>query len=720
MNRNAATASPLIPLPVAGGRGARLAPASPPGLVRHLTSNAASWRQDGPFGPGRTAFFFAALMLALAVCPAARAGQDTGGGKPMPRARDGVIDLTGWSLDRDGPVRLDGGWELYPGRFAGPDDFAAGSPDTGGASYVLPGPWNREGTDGGAMGADTGYATLRLRVQGGPGTARPALALFNVNAAYRLWIGGELAAASGRVGTDAAGEVPLPSRRLIPFDNAGGSTDLVLQISNYHYRDGGLLAPVWLGPLEAMQAVQDREIGAAAFFVGAFLIMGLYHLGLYWFRRKNPSTLYFALYCLAWMGNFAASDTSGFVMRLAFPGLGAVFLDSLALGAFFVSVPVGYAFFRSLYPAEFSRRLEKAVIAVCAVFVGVAVLAPGMPLSRVLPLYYLISCLLIAYCLQRLYTAVRRGRHEAAFLFAGFVVLGAVGVNDMLTDMKILDSRPLLPMAMLVFILFQAFALSRRLSRAFAAEERLSGALEEKNAALTAEMAERTRLEGRIVSVSEDERRRISLELHDGLCQGLTAARLRLDAVSANMPEGGRDAGLDRLSGLLDNLVDQAYDLSRGLWPLEHDGVGVGPSFRDMIRRLAENGDIPVEFHRERACEGCRNPHLVQIYRIAQEAVANAVKHSGASRIEVSLTCPGGREALLTVRDDGRGRAAGKASPGGLGLGIMAHRARIIGGELRIGDAPGGGTLVACRVPCRDGRDPDRETGDACTTRRTS
>jgi signal transduction histidine kinase len=620
----------------------------------------------------------------------------------MPLARSGLFDLSGWDMAGLGPVRLDGEWELYPHRLLMPGDFGDSARTGEARGYVLPAPWNREHADGKAMASDAGYATLRLRLGPNPGTPRPALYIFNVSAAYRLWIDGVLAAADGVVGTDAATESPRPSGRLIPFADTGRPVELVLQVSNFHYRDGGLVAPMWLGPQETLQAWRDRSMGAAMFFVGSFFVMGLYHLALYFFRPKNVSPLYFALYCFAWMGNYAASDSSGFVLRLFVPGIGARLLDQLALSCFFVSIPVGFAFFRSLYPAEFSRRLEQACVAICAVFVAVAVFASGMTLAGALPAYYLASSLLIGYCLHRLHAAWRRGRDEAAFLFAGFCVLGVIGINDMLTDMKLLASTPLLPVGMLVFSLCQAFALSRRLSRAFASEERLSAALEEKNLSLTAEMAERTRLEREIVTISEEERRRISLELHDGLCQGLTAARLRCDALAPSVSDTAAGRGdLARLSGLLDGLVDQAYDLSRGLWPLEHDSVGVGPSFGDMVRRLGEASAIPMEFHRELACETCRNPHMAQLYRIAQEAVTNAVKHSRASRIVIALSCPGGREAVLTVCDDGRGLSGAAASPGGLGLGIMAHRARLIGGSLRIEDAPDGGVVVICAVPCR-------------------
>jgi signal transduction histidine kinase len=641
------------------------------------------------------------LLLTLALLLAPGSPGRAGTPPPMPRAEKGVVDLAGWDMAASGPVRLDGEWEYYPRQLLTPNDFQAGAPRREAGIYVVPQPWNRARSDQEAMGSDTGCATLRLRLEPALRVARPALALFGLNSAYRLWIDGVPAAGSGTVGTDSATEIPAPAKQIVPFADTGRPVDIVLQVSNHHARDGGLVAPVWLGSQATLGAWDNRDMATAMFFVGAFCLMGLYHAVLYGLRPATIAPLYFSLYCFGWMGNYAASDSSGWAIRLFFPDLTARFLDPLALSCFFITIPVGYAFFRSLYPLEFSRHLQWFCNVLCVVFVGVALGASGLTLNTVLPWHYLASSLLIVSCLRSLYRAWRRKRDEAGFLLAGFCVLGLIGLNDMLVDLHCLPSTPLLPVGMLVFSLSQAFALSHRLSRAFASEEKLAADLADKNQRLETEMAERTRLEQRIVTVGEEERRRISLELHDGLCQGLTAARLRCDALSpGDGAAGAAGEALARLSGLLDALVDQAYDLSRGLWPLEHDGVGIGPSFREMIRRQAASSAIPIEFHREMPCQACRRPHLAQLYRIAQEAVANALKHARAGRIVVSLTCPAGQGAVLAVRDDGCGRSGAKASAGGLGLGIMAHRARLIGGELRILDVPGGGTEVVCTAPC--------------------
>ena len=160
---------------------------------------------------------------------------------------------------------------------------------------------------------------------------------------------------------------------------------------------------------------------------------------------------------------------------------------------------------------------------------------------------------------------------------------------------------------------------------------------------------------------------------------------------------------LTQLSTLLEASVDHAYDLSRGLWPLEQDSYGLGHSLEELTRRLAESSGIDIAFRQEGSCEECNNAGATQLYRIAQEAITNAVKHARASRIDVALICPDRTGFTLTVHDNGVGRSAASTTKGGLGMGIMAHRARVAGGSLTVADTEGGGTLVTCVIPCKAG-----------------
>ncbi|QEM69567.1 sensor histidine kinase [Geobacter sp. FeAm09] len=617
-----------------------------------------------------------------------------------PFARQGELDLAGRSRDWTVPVRLDGEWEFYWGRLLAPEDFHTPRPPEKTGYLTLPATWNDFRLNGARLGA-SGCATLRLRILAGPGRRELALRLFDVASAYRLWLNGRPLAASGRVGTGAATEVPAPSVCIARFPSTGEPLELVLQVSNYHYRDGGVASSILLGDASVIEAGQIRRWAMALFFIGSLMVMGVYHLVLYFFRRKNVAPLYFGCYCLLWTGTFLASNTADWSIRLFFPEIPAPFLIRVDLICFFLSVPVGYSFFRSLYPREFSVLGLRFSQIMAALFSAGVLLLPPLALSKLVPLYYAGTALLIPYSLAMLARAKLSRREGATFILVGFLILGLVGLNDMLYDLHLIRSLFLIPVGMFVFILFQAFALSLRFSRAFSAVERLSGELEGKNSSLEEEMAERIRLERKIVMISEEERRSISHNLHDGLCQQLTGARLRCSVLERKLAAAGEDtAELRQLSSLLEESVDHAYDLSRGLWPVEHDPRGMSPSLEELTRRFAESTGIAIEFRQERACVSCANEQVTHLYRIAQEAITNAVKHARPSRITVAFNCLNGGVITLAVSDNGIGRGQAARSKGGLGLGIMSHRAKMIGGSLHIGDAVGGGTVVTCTVPC--------------------
>jgi len=645
------------------------------------------------------------LALCLVACFA------LGGCMPQdahpPVARQGVLDLSQWNIERDGPVPLDGEWEVRWDQLRTPAQMRAteiSGTNTPTQEYAnIPGPWGqtRPGAD---FWHGTGVATFRLVVQHATGAELAALQLSNINSAYTLWVNGRLVGQSGTPGKNLATENARAGKDLFALGSdvrdPAQPLELVLQVSNQHYREGGVLSSLWFGSKAALTARAQRDMAIAMLLAGALLVMGVYHFALFYFRQSDRSPLLFGIYCLLWLGCYACTDSSGWAVRALLPNLPALGLERFGVICFAVSVPVGYAFFFTLYPRELSLRMLRVGAVVAGAFVLVAATGPFLLFRFVQPLYYLFTVVLIFDSLVRLYRAWRLGREGANFILGGFIILGGVGIHDMLADMRLINSVSVIAPGVLLFILSQAFALSQRLFRAFSAVETLSTQLESKNMSLEAEIEERGRLEREIINISEEERRRMSVDLHDGLCQLLTAARLRC-AVLGGMPRSSSEKSeLNNLSALLDELVDQAYDLSHGLWPLEHDPQSTGPSLADMIRRASRLSGVPITFTTQRGCESCPSANATQLFRIAQEALSNAVKHAAPQHIEVQYRCTVGGMAELTVRDDGVGRANAKPSKGGLGMGIMTHRARMIGGELRVEDAEGGGTIVCCCAPC--------------------
>jgi signal transduction histidine kinase len=209
------------------------------------------------------------------------------------------------------------------------------------------------------------------------------------------------------------------------------------------------------------------------------------------------------------------------------------------------------------------------------------------------------------------------------------------------------------------------------------------------NADSRAELAASRR---RIVAASDETRRRIERDLHDGTQQQLVSLGLAVRAAEANVPLDRRDlrAELSRVATALAAAVEDLREISRGIHPAVLSAGGVGPALRTLARRSA----IPVELD---VTTDARLPEPIEVaaYFVASEALANATKHAQASGIEVSLALRDGG-LLLSIRDDGVG---GADSGRGSGLVGCQDRVEALGGTIRIDSPPGGGTLLIVTLP---------------------
>ncbi|MGB2821732.1 MAG: MASE3 domain-containing protein [Phycisphaerae bacterium] len=213
------------------------------------------------------------------------------------------------------------------------------------------------------------------------------------------------------------------------------------------------------------------------------------------------------------------------------------------------------------------------------------------------------------------------------------------------------------------------------------------------------DVTEQKRLETAVLRAGELEKERIGQDLHDSLGQTLSGAAclsqvLHQKLAGKSLPEA-EDAA--RIESILSDSVSLTRSLARGLIP-----VGLEPdSLMTAMRELASNLE---EMFQVRCVFRCDRPVLVEdgavaghLYRIAQEAANNALRHGKAKEIVLELAeAPDG--IVLRVRDDGVGLPDSAGEGGGMGLRIMKYRAEMIGGHLTVARGPEGGTLVACRL----------------------
>ncbi|HZI16994.1 MAG TPA: PAS domain S-box protein [Pyrinomonadaceae bacterium] len=210
----------------------------------------------------------------------------------------------------------------------------------------------------------------------------------------------------------------------------------------------------------------------------------------------------------------------------------------------------------------------------------------------------------------------------------------------------------------------------------------------------------------RLVDAQEDERRRISRELHDQLGQRMTALMMGLKTLSADS-RGRRSAleSLRKLQGLADEMTRELHALAWGLRPPALDDLGLHTALYNYAEEWAERTRVTVDFQSTGIEGGRRLPVEVEtaLYRIAQEALTNLFKHSGADRASLILERLSDHVVVM-IEDNGRGFDAEaalrpSARGGRLGLLGMRERAAMLGGSLNIESAPGAGTTVLVRVP---------------------
>jgi signal transduction histidine kinase len=206
-------------------------------------------------------------------------------------------------------------------------------------------------------------------------------------------------------------------------------------------------------------------------------------------------------------------------------------------------------------------------------------------------------------------------------------------------------------------------------------------------------------LTGRLLQAQETERRRIARDLHDDLNQRLALLAVELDLLDQKPPEAARlGEKVRELSAQVRELSSVVHDLSHNLHPSKLEQLGLVACIRGLCKEQAEAHGLQVEFTHQPTPPVPHDTALC-LYRIAQEALHNVVKHSGARHAHVALG-GNGDGVSLQVTDDGAGfdlRAA--EGNGGLGLVSMRERLRLVGGTIAIDSRPLDGTRIDVRVP---------------------
>jgi PAS domain S-box-containing protein len=234
-------------------------------------------------------------------------------------------------------------------------------------------------------------------------------------------------------------------------------------------------------------------------------------------------------------------------------------------------------------------------------------------------------------------------------------------------------------------------------------EERVrerTGQLERTNGKLQREVAERRQLQRQMLEITEREQRRIGQDLHDGIGQQLTGLMLLSDALLKKLAKRAvtENKDVQRITELLAEARVQVHQLSRGLHPVPATAHGLMTALGQLAQSVSGLHDIDCRFHCPQSILLEDNLMATHLFRIAQEAIHNAVRHGRAKRIRLALIEASG-SVRLTVRDYGCGISQAGGKSRGLGLQIMKSRCEAIGASLMLYAVRPHGTRLECRLP---------------------
>jgi signal transduction histidine kinase len=207
-------------------------------------------------------------------------------------------------------------------------------------------------------------------------------------------------------------------------------------------------------------------------------------------------------------------------------------------------------------------------------------------------------------------------------------------------------------------------------------------------------------LSGEIRTAQEQERKYLSRELHDQVGQMLTGLRMELASVARihGDSESEISSRISRAKGTVEQTLRIVRNIAMLLRPSMLDDLGLAPALAWLLKEVARSSGFEIRSDIDPAVDSLPEAHRTCVYRVVQEALTNASRHSGARRVDVSLKNADGW-VIGTIVDDGRGFERGAQKSRGLGLLGMEERVREIGGNICIESSQGRGTRVEFRLP---------------------
>lgn len=426
-------------------------------------------------------YIAAAIMVGLVTCYAVISASNS----TEIQSDKGTLDLSQVQVS-ERPIKLQGEWEFYWHELLSPNDIhdriaSDGNPNRW---INLPNSWLGYRLDGQQL-SGTGFATFRVMIQLSEQDRHERLALKmpSIFHAYKLWVNGEPLAEVGVVGQDKSSMTPRLATKFVYFHPENNTVELVIQVSNFHHKRGGITKFIELGGSDVLTVRTHLKIAGEIFITASLMVIGLYHLLLFILRRKDRAPLFFGLFALL------LGIRSLLVGELLLAQLWPNFPWEIQFKIEYLTLcSSGYIITRyyiSIFANYVSRWFRLGSRIVTGLLCLIVVAAPAIIYTHLLSVIGVVVVLHMLYLMVGLVqSAVQRKEGALIFLLASMVTLVTV-INDFLYFNEWSSIGNTSPLGLLIFTVAQMFLLSSRFTKTATNEERIARELQEANDKLT-------------------------------------------------------------------------------------------------------------------------------------------------------------------------------------------------------------------------------------------
>lgn len=627
--------------------------------------------------------------------------------KKLENVVNGQFDLQAFG-QKSFSFRLTGIWKAFPGQIdpAGVETWLQSGQD-----FKIPGYFSSlqqsSSTENRKM-----HAGFAARIILPPGSAGKNFGIIAPEqfSAFKLFVDTICVASSGKVGISPATHRSGVRSAMKIFRAKSDTIIIFMAVSDYSFGDGGPYRAPWIGTPDSINRRFAIMLGIDLLFIGALVLAGLYHLGLFIYRRKEIAYLFFGILTLLWSVRFLFDGIYLRFLGIVFPELTYEFLTRFQL---FISIPTSWmllVFAFRLFPEEASSRWEKFSVIGTIFLCGATIVVSPKHLSELLIFYQLFSFTLVYPLYASLYRANRNQRPGAKIIVAGTLCFILTASNDTIFSLGFIDSIHLMSVGIVLQTIFFSVFLSKRYEQIYHSAEKLAGELESKNKVLV-----------RLDTLKDDFLANTSHELRTPLMGivGLADSLLQTTKQWKN-GEASRYLELIAASGRrLAHLVNDIQDFSR----LRHGNLSLYRKPVDLFR-LADSIITLARYSQKNSAVVVENRISIRLppvdgdeQRIEQvfyNIIGNALKFTekGFVTVEASLA---GSFIAVCIADSGCGIAetalsnifhaydseialSGKKGTG-LGLSISKKLIELHGGSIWVESTVGKGSRFYFTLP---------------------